>query len=797
LIATTYVAAFLAVAASVVVGRAIMVVCGKQGWSGIEPAVGLAAIFALLGVLARFPATRVGLLAGSGALLLASLWVLIAHRRRAGTLSAPRDPWFWLATALAAVLTTIPFVISGRWGLPGMGYNNDLGLHLAWTQSLISSFGTEPSAGYPLGPHGLAASLSSLPGLSLRSAFVGLLIAIPVLSTMTAWSALAHLGSLRRALASVLVAFCYLMAAYFAQGAFKETATAMFVLAFTVALPGLRSIPSGRRGRIKAVAPFLVLLAGILFTFSFPGLVFPAVIAAAWLLTDPSLRSNLHPSRFSALVKGPWLVLAGLLVVVTVLIFAFGGQLGFAEGFREVSRSNAFGPVSVLEAFGVWLTSDYRLDGYPAAPVPGLLGAIGVAALVLALIWWRTRPRSVYPAALLGLGALYLASLPWVGDYSLAKALAISAPLIMLTVLSALLSPAPKTVIGNFRIPPVAWVAFAAAFCSLAAASSFMVLRDTSVSPPGRAAELLAFRDELKGRKVLYADQDRFGPAYLPESTVSLPLKDYPEPDVSADPKKPFETDYGQSAIDFDSFDAATLNRHDFVITTAAPWTSKAPPSFKLVNQTPSFKLWKRTGRTFDRPILNERTMPAQFVDCAEAGGRHVSQLDGEAVVMPETVVGLASEWDPSSEIAPGNSSSISLDLGRGTWRISLQYMTPQGMTLSAPGYERGFAAAIDGQRLSNRATGSYGQFWPAGRIQVPRAGPVEFTAETASPSFLQRLTGYSRVTRLGRIVLMRQAPRERVPMSEVCGRWVDFFRLSPADAGDRAGPAGDSATLP
>jgi hypothetical protein len=123
--------------------------------------------------------------------------------------------------------------------------------------------------------------------------------------------------------------------------------------------------------------------------------------------------------------------------------------------------------------------------------------------------------------------------------------------------------------------------------------------------------------------------------------------------------------------------------------------------------------------------------------------------------------------------------------------------MTPQGMTLSAPGYERGFAAAIDGQRLSNRATGSYGQFWPAGRIQVPRAGPVEFTAETASPSFLQRLTGYSRVTRLGRIVLMRQAPRERVPLSEVCGRWVDFFRLSPADAGDRAGPAGDSATLP
>ena len=771
-------AALLAILACLLVGRAVMAACGRPRWAGLEPAVGFAAIVAVLGVLARFPGNREGLLAGFGALCLASLLLVISHRRRAGGLSLPRSPWFWVSAALALMLTAIPFLISGRWGLPGMGYNNDLGLHLAWAESLTSSFGTEPSVGYPLGPHGLAATLSLFPGLSLDSAFIGLLIAIPVLSAMTAWSALEVLGERRRALAAVLVALAYLMASYYAQAAFKETATATLVLAFTMALPHCLPLPAERRDRLKVIGPFLVLLAGILFTFSFPGLIFPAVIAAAWLLTEPAFRSRLHPSRLTGLLKHPWIVMGGSLLTATVLIFAFAGPLGFAGAFSEVSRSNAFGPVSAFEAFGVWLTPDYRLNGEISTPLPGLMATVGVAALVLALIWWRGR-RSVYPVALLGLSAFYLASLPWVGDYSLAKALVISSPVVMVTLLGALLSEPPKVRVGRRRLLRVAWFGFASVFVTLASASSLLVLRDTSVAPPGRAAELVAFRDEVAGKRVLYGDQDRFAPGYLPESSVSLPLREFTEADVEASRKKPFETDTGPSAIDFDSFNAATLNRHDFVVTTAAAWTSKAPPSFELVDQTPSFKLWKRTGRSFYRSILKEKNMPAQQVDCASEAGRRFSQLDGEAVLMPETVVGLAEQWEPSPDLAPGDRASIMLDLGKGSWWISLQYMTPQGMTLSAQDYERSFAAAIDGQRVSNLPTWGYGQFWPGGVIQVARTGPVEFTVDTAEPSFLQRLTGYSRETKLGRIMLMRTGARQRVSIPNSCDRWVDFFRRS------------------
>lgn len=770
--------ALLTIVAALLVGRAVILACGRPRWAGLEPAVGFAAIVAVMGVLARFPGNREGLLAGFVVLCLASLYLAIAHRRRAGALSLPRSPWFWAAAALALMLTAIPFLISGRWGLPGMGYNNDLGLHLAWAQSLTSSFGTEPSVGYPLGPHGLAATLSLLPGLSLNPAFVGLLVAIPVLSTMTAWSALEQLGERRRALASVLVALAYLMASYFAQAAFKETATAMLVLAFSMALPRCLPLPAERRDRLKTIAPFLVLLAGILFTFSFPGLIFPAVIAAAWLLTDSDFRARLHPSRLTGLLKHPWIVMGGSLLTATLLIFAFAGPFGFAGAFSEVSRSNAFGPVSVFEAFGVWLTPDYRLNGENSTPLPGLMATVGVAALVLALIWWRGR-RSVYPVALLGLSVLYLASLPWVGDYSLAKALVISSPVVMVTLLSALLSEPPTVRIGRRKLLRVAWFGFGIVFISLASASSLLVLRDTSVAPPGRAAELVAFRDEVAGQRVLYADQDRFAPGYLPESEVSLPLREFAEADVTANRKKPFETDTGPSAIDFDSFDAATLNRHDYVVTTAAAWSSKAPSSFELVGETPSFKLWKRTGWTRRRSMLKEKNMPAQQVDCESRAGRRFSKLGGEAVLMPETVVGLAGQWQPSPDLAPGDGASIVLDLGKGSWWISLQYMTPNGMTLKADGFERKFAAAIDGQRVSNLPTWGYGQFWPGGVIDVAESGPVAFTLKTSEPSPLQRLTGYSRETKLGRIVLMRTGSRQLVPMSMSCNRWVDFFRRS------------------
>ena len=140
---------------------------------------------------------------------------------------------------VVVVVLSIPFAVSGRWGLLGVGFNNDLGLHLAWAEWLRSGFGPAPDAGYPLGPHGLAVATAAVPGIGLGQAFIGEIFAIGVLTALTALAALRDLGPVRRVLAATLVALPYLAASYFAQAAFKETAEALFVLAFAIGLMDL------------------------------------------------------------------------------------------------------------------------------------------------------------------------------------------------------------------------------------------------------------------------------------------------------------------------------------------------------------------------------------------------------------------------------------------------------------------------------------------------------------------------------------------------------------------------------
>ena len=59
-------------------------------------------------------------------------------------------------------------------------------------------------------------------------------------------------------------------------------------------------------------------------------------------------------------------------------------------------------------------------------------------------------------------------------------------------------------------------------------------------------------------------------------------------------PTKPWT--YGQP-IDFDSVDAATLDRFDYVITTRTTYQSEPPPNFHLVGSSRSYQVWQA-----DRP---------------------------------------------------------------------------------------------------------------------------------------------------------------------------------------------------
>ncbi|HEY5815596.1 MAG TPA: hypothetical protein VIS95_04580 [Solirubrobacterales bacterium] len=761
----TYASAALICAASLLVGRALFLLAGRQAWTWLEPAVGFGAVLTVTGVLARAPGHGTSATAGLVLLIAAALAVVLTGKR---ALVPGEELRRGLPAALLVVLVlSIPFAIGGRWGLLGVGFNNDLGLHLAWAEWLRSGFGPLPEPGYPLGPHGLAVAVAAVPGIGLGQAFVGQIFAIGVLTALTALAALPGFGPAKRLLAATLVAVSYLGASYFAQGAFKELAEALLVLAVAVGLRDPGALPRGALARTAFALPWLALAGGIFFSYSFAGLAWPIATVALWSLTLPAVRRALAPRTLLRFLLRPVTLLTIALLATLAVAATLVGPFGFVHTFNKVAGTNTYGPVSPVEALGVWPASDYRLDAPGGAQLPWLAGAIGVLALLAGATWWVLRRELAVPLGLAACVVLYLAALPTSGDYSQAKALMIGAPLAMLVAIRPLLAELGRR---------LAWTALAVIFVSGAVWSSFLALRDASVGPPGHGAELRAFLPILHGKPVLYAGQDRYAPYELMGADTHVPLVEFPDEAVAENPEKPFDTGDAYSPIDFDSFSRDTLNRVPYVITGRAAWNSQAPPAFRQVKATPSYLLWKRIGEVpEERHVLLEGVDAGARAGCAAPELRILLAGPGRASLFPEVAVAPKVRWSEGGELGTGESTSQALELPRGRWHLSLQYFSPFDLTISAAGFRHELPAALDGQRPNTISLANNGQFWPAGTY-AGEGGRVRFTVSAAEPSFLQELSGYDDAAHIGDLVAVRAGERRIVPLAAACNGWIDWY---------------------
>jgi hypothetical protein len=805
----TYVSAALICAAALLVGRALFLLAGRSSWSWLEPAVGFGAVLTVTGVLARAPGHGTSATLGLVLLLVAAGGVVFWVGDGSGG-GGERVDWrevlrHGLPVALViGLVLSIPFAISARWGLLGVGFNNDLGLHLAWAEWLRSGAGPIPEAGYPLGPHGLAVATAAVPGIGLGQAFVGEIFAIGILTGLTALAALPGFGPGRRLLAATLVTISYLGASYFAQGAFKELAQALFVLATAV---GLREIDM-RRGDVPQISgpygdprsgtswaglrfllPWLAIAGGIFFSYSFAGLAWPIATAVLWSLTLPSVRRALAPRALLRFLLRP-ATLAGIVVLAAVGIAAtLVGPFGFVDTFSKVAGTNTYGPVSPIEALGVWPADNYRLAAPGGVHLSGLAGAIGVLALLAGTAWWVRRRDLAVPLGLAACVLLYLAALPTSGDYSQAKALMIAAPLAMLVAIRPLLTEFGLRGRGLARIatqsstaplPRLAWTTLAVVFIGGAVYSSFLALRNAPVAPAGHGAELRAFVPLLEGEPVLYAGQDRYAAYGLMGADTHVPLVEFRDSAVNENPEKPFDTGDAYSPIDFDSFSRGTLDSFPYVVTGRAAWNSQAPPGFKRIAATPSFLLWKRTADVpEDRHVLLEGTDAGARAGCAAPEIGILLSNPGRASLFPQVAIAPKGGWSEGGQLRNGERTAQTIELPRGRWHLSLQYFSPFDLTLSAPGFEEDLRPALDGQRPNTISLANNGQFWPAG-VYTSRGGQIEFAIEAEDASFLQRLSGYDDVGYVGDLVAVRAGERRIVPLSSACDQWIDWYE-SPA----------------
>ncbi|HEX2358510.1 MAG TPA: hypothetical protein VHH72_01705 [Solirubrobacterales bacterium] len=813
----------LIVAASLLLGAAIMVAAGRPRHSAAGPAAGVSALLVVCGVAIKLPGHGVTAAAVTGAALVASFLFLARSRAPLGAVRLGA----LVAVGGAALVIAIPFATSGRVGILGQGLiNDDMASHLLFAEWVDSREGPAPDlidGGYPLGPHAVVSAASKATGADLVESFAGLTGAIAVLAALTAYGALAGVRGRFRGPAAVLCALPYLSAAYLAQGAFKEPLLGLALVGFALSLPPLRAAWSGRR-RLPwtAALPAGAIAAGTIYNYSFPGLAWLLLAVVAWALIVAlwergsrgglDLGARLRSFR-TVLVAG--VVITALCTVPELIRLA---QFADFEAFSPEGKGPSVGfgnlrqPLNPLEAFGVWPSSEFRIAPRNSS-TPEIAfylgGLLGLAAAAWGLGRAVARREAALPAAFAA-GALgYLVALAAGTPYTQAKALAVLAPVAMLISLRGLLAagpvecegpapgaadqatwwpPRPLRPLVRFAVP-----ALAAAFVLAAAFSTLLPLRQSAVGPTETSEELIAMRPLVADQDVLFLGRDNFiSWELLGAHDVFAPILNHYDTEETA-------TLYRATPInakfDWDNvpasgaeFDAKGLEDFDWVITTAADFNSQAPPEFAMRMTGEDFILWEREPGAatlgLDHPggrrTLLEPLYPGATADCVKRGGAAgFAELSGTASVFEAApVVGRA--WDPNPpDITDGEVATEELPLAPGSWAISIQYASTQPLRVSAPGFDR----TLD-TNLLFRGPAPY---YPVGTIEVPDgAGPVRFTVTVGEPPLVGRALGTESRAYLGRIAATPApapapgaAVRDDVPLREACGRYVDWYTVA------------------
>ena len=478
----TYAAVLAVLVASLVIGQAALALCGARRWSWLAPAVGLALVAAVCWGTVRIAGDGVGSAIAVALLTIVAvvyLWSLALPDNRASRGTPLRGGKEALliglpVAVLALLAASIPFAVEGHFGILGTSFNPDMSQHLLAADRLAHGQPTQLlHQGYPLGPHAIVVALNKALGIGLVQGFSGLTVAVAIIAPLTALAAFRDLPLIPRTAGALVVGLAYVVASYFAQGAFKETMQALFLLAFVLSLRAASHDPDWRQLPLRFV-PAALLAVGSVYTYSFPGLLWLGGAAVLWLLAEvvfgraasaaggvvvgaphsagrgaPEHMGETTTTGPAAHPLGPKAV-RSLLLALLIFAVLVAPELSRMIDFHSFETfdpngpglGNLFGQVSPFEALGIWPSGDFRLAPGDGA-VPALAYYLGIAFGLVLLAWGAARCRRRREwAVLAGLGAALLAyAAARLGGtpYTAAKAIEIAAPVVALTILLPLL----------------------------------------------------------------------------------------------------------------------------------------------------------------------------------------------------------------------------------------------------------------------------------------------------------------------------------------------------------------------
>jgi hypothetical protein len=502
----TYAAVVAVCVSALALGQVAICLCGVRRWSWLAPVVGLALLCALCWATVRLPGD--GVVPAVVVLVLTMTALVYLRGRLEGTREAVATGW---PVALAALLAaSLPFAVEGHFGILGTSFNPDMSQHLLAADRLAEGHSSQLlNQGYPLGPHSIVVALNKGLGIGLVQGFSGVTVAVAILACLTALAAFSDLPLLPRTAGALLVGLAYVVASYFAQGAFKETMQALFLLGFVLALR--ESTRTWANLPLRFV-PAALIAVGSVYTYSFPALLWLGPALVLFLIASAAGGADLgdrpSPNARGGGTKsatGPAVRALGLALLTFVVLIApeIGRMLDF-HSFETFDPNgpglgNLFGQISPFEALGIWPSGDFRLAPGDGA-VPAVAYYLGIAfALVLfaygVVQLWRRREAAI----LAGLGAAalaYAAARLGGTPYTAAKAIEIASPLVALSILLPIagravgLIPAERGKVPPHRLIPVA----AGVFSAAAGLCSLLALANAPVGPTTFSSKLSDYR---------------------------------------------------------------------------------------------------------------------------------------------------------------------------------------------------------------------------------------------------------------------------------------------------------------
>jgi hypothetical protein len=530
-------------------------------------------------------------------------------------------PDLWaLGTAIAVfAVFAAPVVLSGEATFAGYIKLDDTATYFAMTDRVMEHArdlaGLEPSTyeatlattlalGYPTGvlmPIGIGHALI---GYDLAWIFQPYIAFLAAMLAVTLYALLAPLVPLRplRAFAAFVAAQPAILFGYSLWGGIKELAGAWLFALLAVLAPWTL----GPRASARAVLPLAAVCAAIVCVLSLP--------AAAWLVPAALIAVVLllrHPVQSLPAKLG---VFAAAVVALAVpAIVAAIDWLPKVSNFRaETELGNLFGPLSKLQAFGIWPVGDFRVRPDDIAPTYILI-AVVITAGLCGLWWaWRTSAWELptyLGIVVLGSGAVVAVSSPWVGG----KAIAMAAPAFLA---AALAGCAALFGLGRRVEAAVAAIAITGGVLW----SNALAYHEVSLAPRGQLHELETIGDSIAGQgPALLTSYEPYGARHF--------LRDA-DPESASELRRRFDylldgrmLDKGQSA-DIDRFRLDGILAYRTLVLRRGPAASRPPSVYRLARSGRYYEVWQRPesgGPTIlEHLSLGEGSQAAAVPPCAD-----------------------------------------------------------------------------------------------------------------------------------------------------------------------------------